>query len=108
MVRTVRTLVVISIFAQALLAQSTTFLQCDWEKAGIVIVPYDSSYAFSLLAKSSAPAALSQSGVDISGVLPYCFVLRNNSGHGIIALSARWLTTDANGHVQRRDHVWAN
>lgn len=104
----VRTLVVIGAFAQALLAQNTTLLQGDWEKAGIVIVPYDSSQAFPLLAQSSAPAALSQSGVDISGVLPYSFVLRNSSGHGIIAYSARWLTTDVSGHIETVDRVWAN
>jgi hypothetical protein len=104
----IRTILVVGAFAQALLAQSTIFLPGDWEKAGIGIVSYDSSSAFQLLAQSLADPALSQSGVDIGGVLPYSFVLRNSLAHAIVAYSARWLTTDANGHVQTHDRVWAN
>jgi hypothetical protein len=102
----IRALVVIGLFTQALLAQDTVVLQGDWGKTGINIVPYDSSPGFRRLAESSAEPALSQSGIDLSGVLPYSFVLRNNSAQTIAGISARWVTTDADGKVLTHDRTW--
>jgi hypothetical protein len=74
----------------------------------IIVVPYDPSSTFAALARASAPGVLSQSAIDISPVLPYSFVLRNTSAQTIVAYSARWTTTDADGHVRTHDMVWAN
>jgi hypothetical protein len=107
-IKMVRTLFLIGMFAQALFAQKITVLEGDWGKAGIGIVAYDSSPSFGLLAKSSAEPALSQSGIDLSAVLPYSFVLRNSSEQAIVGISARWAITDLNGKVVSHDRVWTN
>jgi hypothetical protein len=104
----IRTLLIISALAQALSAQTVTFLQGDWEKSGIIVVPYDPSPGFAVAARSSAPGVLSQSAVDISSVLPYSFILRNTSARTIVAYSARWATSDANGQVRTHDMTWEN
>jgi hypothetical protein len=101
----VRALVVIGVLAQALFAQDTVVLQSDWGKTGISIVPYDSSPAYGLLAESPAEPGLSQSSIDLSGILPYSFVLRNNSAKAIVGISARWVTTDADGKVLTHDRT---
>ena len=101
-------LISLVVFAQVLLAQSVSVLQGDWGKTDISIVPYDSSPGFGSLAKSSAEPALLQPGIDLGGVLPYSFVLRNNSAQAIVGISARWATTDANGQTITHDRIWMN
>lgn len=95
----VRVCFMIGLLAQALLAQSTTVLQGDWAKAGITVVPYDSP-GFKIQASDLAAQS------PASSILPYSFVLKNTSAHTIVAYSATWLLTDADGRVNTRNQVW--
>ncbi len=61
----------------------------------------------SQLARSSS-AFLSSAEVDGRSIFPYSFVLQNDSGHTIVAYSARWSATDASGRVTTHDRLYEN
>jgi len=45
---------------------------------------------------------------DIQPLLPYCYVLTNDSARTIIVYSTRWGLTDGAGRLISHDHTWWN
>lgn len=88
------------LFGTAVFAQNVTVATGEWAGSGISLTP-GGTPGFVSLANSAW--AMSSAGVDATPLYPYSFILTNNSGHAIVAFSARWSATDSAGHATTRD-----